>query len=367
MDKTKRSLILLNMLEGVGYIRLKALLSAFGTAEEVLNAKERDLLNVKGIGRNISGQIVNAKNYCDIDRELSLIEKDNVDIISIFDSTYPANLKQIYDPPIILYVKGSLKKEDDLAIAIIGSRRCTNYGIRMAEKLGRDLSLNNITIVSGMAKGIDSAAHRGAIEAKGRTIAVLGNGLSYVYPPENKTLAASIAQNGAVISEFAMDMPPHKKNFPQRNRTISGLSKAVIVVEAAAKSGALITADFALEQGREVFAVPGAAGAAASGGTNNLIRQGAKLVESCDDVLDELGFLTKTAASTKTAYTAEAGRFENDVERNIYKFLSDEPCNIDDIKETLSVELKEAKLALLNLEMKHFIRQLPGRLYVRAK
>ncbi|MCQ9208506.1 MAG: DNA-processing protein DprA [Omnitrophica bacterium] len=208
--------------------------------------------------------------------------------LRITDKDYPANLKHIYDPPATVYLKGELILEDNIAIAIVGSRRATPYGLKNAKSLAFELAARGITVVSGLARGIDSAAHRGALEAKGRTIAVLGSGLNVIYPHENERLAEEIAKSGAVISEFQQDVGPQRYHFPRRNRIISGLSLGVVVVEAAQKSGALITANCALEQGREVFALPGKIDSWTSRGTHDLIKQGAKLVESIEDIIEEL-------------------------------------------------------------------------------
>ena len=204
------------------------------------------------------------------------------------DKDYPLNLRYIYQPPATIYLEGNLIAQDNIAIAIVGSRRATDYGLNNAERIGFELASRGITVVSGLARGIDSAAHRGALKAGGRTIAVLGSGLDVIYPPENKKLAQDIAQGGAVISEFIPDTPPHRENFPRRNRIISGLSLGVVVVEAAKRSGALITENFALEQGREVFALPGKVDSFTSGGVHDLIKEGAKLIESIEDIIEEL-------------------------------------------------------------------------------
>jgi len=204
------------------------------------------------------------------------------------DKDYPTNLKYIYQPPATIYLEGSIIPQDQIAIAIVGSRRATDYGLNNAERLGFELAARGIAVISGLARGVDSAAHRGALKAKGRTIAVLGSGLNRLYPPENKNLAREIARSGALISEFTPDTPPERQNFPRRNRIISGLSLGVVIVEAAKRSGALITAGFALEQGREVFALPGKIDSFTSGGTHDLIKQGAKLIESVEDIIEEL-------------------------------------------------------------------------------
>jgi len=287
MDSFKKDLVLLNMVQDIGYIRLKALLDEFKEPGGILRASLDKLLSVKGIGPAIAQAVKNAGSDHDIDKEIILINKAGAEVLTVFDEGYPENLKNIYDPPVVLYIKGSFKKEDELSVSIVGSRKCTYYGMNMADKIAEQLASAGVTVVSGFARGIDTSAHKGALKAKGRTIAVLGSGLDNIYPVENKPLVEKIIKNGALISEFPMSMPPNKNNFPRRNRLISGLSRAVLVVEAANRSGALITADFALEQGRDVFAVPGTADRLLSMGTNSLIKQGAKLVDSAEDILEE--------------------------------------------------------------------------------
>ncbi|MDP8233692.1 MAG: DNA-processing protein DprA, partial [Candidatus Saelkia tenebricola] len=243
----------------------------------------------KGISKNIAENITSCESTYNIDKELELIEAQGVEVLTIFDKSYPEMLKEIYDPPVVLYVKGILSDKDDLSLGVVGSRKCTQYGIRATKELVASLKDYEITIVSGLARGIDSVAHKAALENKLRTIAVLGSGLGCIYPLENAKLANDIALSGAVISEFPFETKPLKQNFPRRNRIISGLSKGIVVIEAAQRSGALITVDFALEQGRDVFAMPGPVDSESSYGTNRLIKQGAKLIDSAEDILSELG------------------------------------------------------------------------------
>jgi DNA processing protein len=365
MDNFKKELILLNMVEGIGYIRFKALLDEFKDPRNIFKAPISRLKSIKSIGTGIAEAIKNAYSKYDIDKEVGLIKGAGVKIVTLFDSEYPECLRTIYDPPILLYIKGDFRKEDELSIAIVGSRRCTYYGLNMAEKIASELVKCNVVIISGLARGIDTAAHKGAVKNNGRTIAVLGNGLGSIYPVENKELAERILHNGLLVSEFPMEAKPYKKNFPRRNRIISGLSKGLLVVEAAKKSGALITADFALEQGRDVFAVPGMADRFSSNGTNALIKQGAKLVESADDILEELG-IDKAEPVAERAYKNGGSYFlENPDEKNIFNILSDKPSDIDTIIRKLEIKTQQAKLMLLNMEMKGIIKQLPGKLYVR--
>jgi len=297
--------------------------------------------------------------------------------IAIDNTEYPKILKTLHKPPEALYVNGSFKEDDCFAVAIVGSRRASIYGIEMSEKLGYDLALRGVTVVSGMAKGIDSAAHRGALKAKGRTIAVMGSGHGHIYPLENADLYKKIAESGAVISEFADDMLPLAQNFPIRNRIISGLSLGVVVVEAAKNSGALITADFALEQGREVFAVPGKISSLTSEGTHELIKDGAKLVQSAEDIMEELSLreiepeALKERKPRQEKISKKTVRYIynslTDDERKVYKILSDEPLYIDDVVEGSGVGLGKASKVLLGLELKRLIKELPGKQFVRTE
>lgn len=295
--------------------------------------------------------------------------------ITIDDPEYPASLKNIHKPPRQLYVNGSLLPRDAVAVAIVGSRRASVYGVQMAEKLGYDLAVRGVTVVSGMARGIDTSAHRGALRASGRTIAVMGSGHANIYPPENEKLYARIADAGAVVTEYEDEMGPMPFNFPQRNRIISGMSLGVVVVEAAKDSGALITATLAAEQGREVFAVPGRISSSTSSGANSLIRDGARLVQSVDDIMEELslremGDTPKAAGSGadgKVARMTKAYIYNSltDDERKVYKTLSDEPVYIDDIRERADIAAAKASKALLNLQIKKLAREIPGKKYVR--
>ena len=297
--------------------------------------------------------------------------------ITIDDAIYPKNLRNIYNPPKQLYVNGSMSEADEVAVAIVGSRRASIYGLETSERLGYELALRGVTVVSGMALGIDTAAHRGALKAKGRTIAVLGSGHGDIYPPQNKKLYEEIAKSGAVITEYEEDIEPLAYNFPMRNRIISGLSLGIVVVEAARNSGALITANFAAEQGRTVFAVPGKVSSQTSSGTNELIKDGARLVQSVDDILEELHIVEikpvdeseKNKIDKKIASKTKAYIYNTltEDERKIYKVLSDEPLYIDDIFKNSGLDSSKASKVLLNLELKHLIKALPGKQFVRKE
>lgn len=295
--------------------------------------------------------------------EVSLIKKNNLKVITIFDKDYPENLKDIFDPPLLIYVKGDLKEADFCSLAIVGSRRASFQGIKFAENLSFSLSGYGITIVSGLALGIDAAAHRGALKAGGRTIAVLGSGFGFMYPAMNKKLAEDIFLSGAVISEFSYFTKPLPFNFPRRNRIISGLCSAVVVVEAAERSGSLITADFALEQGREVFAVPGFANAPNSRGTNRLIKEGAVLVETEADIIAALpehmkSFLRKTNCK-KTVEKKDL----NEIEGRVYNLVKEKTVSIDEVCQSLKLCSSEALNILFKLQLEGLISQMPGKLF----
>ena len=272
----------------MGAVKKQKLLKHFKDIEKIYNATKEELMQTEGIGEKTSEIILNKSIKQNLDKHIEYMEKHNIDIVSIQDVEYPEILKEIYDAPISLYVRGNKNILNELSVAIIGCRECTEYGRNITKNLSYNIAKNKINIVSGLAKGIDGIAHQGALFAKGKTVAVLGNGLDTIYPKENEHLALEILQKGgAIISEYPLGTKPEKQNFPERNRIVSGMSKGIIVVEAKEKSGTLITVDFALEQGRDVFVVPGNMNSEASIGTNDLIKQGAKLITSYKDVLEE--------------------------------------------------------------------------------
>ncbi len=364
-EKTKYYLAL-NMVPALGALRAARLLQRLGGPGAVFKASQRELQTVEGIGREIAGNIAgwDAKR---LDNELRLIEKHNIRIVTFADKDYPAFLKEIYSPPIVLYVKGKLVPEDSKAIAVVGTRQPTYYGRTVAEELSGDLARYGLTIVSGMARGIDSFAHSGALKAKGRTIAVLGCGIDIVYPPENAKLMRDIEASGAVVTEFPFGTAPDRMNFPRRNRIIGGLCLGVVVVEAARRSGSLITADFALEQGREVFAIPGKVGSPVSQGTHSLLKQGARLVENAEDIIEELsGAVLPDQPSPKQKSFSSVAPMNED-EKKIYELLSDEPVHIDTIVRKTGLSPARASSILLPLEIKKVVQQLAGQMYVRRK
>jgi len=362
-----KALIGLNMFCDIGSARLKKLLEFFGYPENILKAPYEKLTQVFGIGEVIARNITSLKEE-DIDKECVQAQKGNIRIMTIDDGDYPENLKHIPDPPIVLYVKGALEAEDKFSVGIVGSRRASFYGLSCAEKFAADLAHCGMTIVSGLARGIDSSSHKGALKAGGRTIAVIGSGFNYLYPAENKELADEISRSGAVISEFPMDAKPLPQNFPCRNRIISGLSLGVLVVEAARNSGALITADCALEQGREVFALPGKIDSQNSCGTNALIKQGAKLVSCADEILEEFNLpVTKNVNKEEIKETNSGNRAcLSDSESLLYNLISGEPVLLDEIAEKSSFGISEISAILLKLQMRRLIRQIPGKQFVRT-
>lgn len=361
MTRTE-ALIALNMAADIGSVRLQRLLDFFGEPQAIFKSAKEKLMHICGIGE-CAAQKISSFEESSLEKELKSARAHNLKIISIEDKNYPQNLKAIPGAPIVLYVKGEITETDSLSIAIVGSRKASFYGLSLAEKFASGLSGYNMTIVSGMARGIDTYAHRGALKNKGRTIAVMGSGFNQIYPYENKELAEDIALNGAVISEFPMDTAPVRQNFPRRNRIISGLSLGVLVVEAARNSGALITADFALEQGRDVFALPGKIDSINSLGTNDLIKEGAKLVLNVEDVIEGLNLYMLRPFSPQVEAEPE-GAAESE-EANIYDLISEEPIYLDEIIKNANLEFPTLSKMLLELEMRNLIRQLPGKQFVR--
>ncbi len=361
------SLITLSLIEGVGSAVIQKLLGFFGSAEEVLTASYQDLSQIMGLTPNICRQIVALRGDVPLEKELGLIEQHACHIITIHDDAFPERLRSIFDPPQILYVKGELPPQDALVIAVVGSRRATTYGKTVCDQLSRQLVANGFTVVSGFARGIDSAAHRGVLEAGGKTIAVMGNGLSVIYPAENKQLMEQLTASGAAISEFPITTPPMATNFPRRNRVISGLSLGTLVVEASENSGSLITARLAAEQGREVFAVPGDIFSKMSKGTHNLIKQGAVLVESVGDILDALSLDVPRAKDVKPISQVERPPSVKlgDEEQAIWNALSHGSTHIDEIARNSNLPPNKVSSILVMLELKGIVQQLPGKMFAR--
>ena len=371
--------VALKWVEGVGNVGFKALLEAFGTPQKVFEAPLSMIKAVPGIGDKTAPQIKSFKDWKKVEKELEFADRTCVSIVTSQDPLYPSQLLSTYDYPAFLYVKGHLK-EDDVNVAVVGSRTASTYGKFTTERLCRELVLRGITVISGLARGIDSAAHRGALSGKGRTIAVLGCGLDVVYPPENEKLFTEISLQGALISEFPFGTPPNAPNFPTRNRIISGISLGVVVVEASEKSGSLITARIALEQGREVFAVPGSIDSSGSRGTNKLIKQGAKLIENVEDILEEiLPQVTRAPKSVKPdqrqkqpedhqkILTLSPDPVLKETEKTVWQVLSQKPVHIDQIITSTGLTAHEVLVILLNLELQGLIEQKPGKTYMRKE
>ena len=363
-----RDLLCLTMVPGVGPHTGRTLLARFGTAGRVLEAPLSALRDVQGVGPKLAERISGARREFDPEEELDLCRKFGVAILPHNASGYPPPLLEIPDPPPVLYLRGTYEPRDQIAIALVGSRKCTPYGLRVAERLGASLARVGLTVVSGLARGIDAAAHRGALKAGGRTLAVLANGLADVYPPEHEELAREVAASGALLSEMSMLQSPLPGLFPQRNRLISGLCLGVVVIEATPRSGSLSTAHHAMEQNREVFAVPGPVDSLASQGCHRLIRDGARLVETVDDILEELGPLVREVRSgpDEPAVRHPAELTLSDLERSILAKLDDKPAGVDQLIGQTGMTASQVLATLSVLEMRRLARRLPGHQFVRV-
>jgi len=355
------SLVSLNLIPQIGSVRLGNLLEHFQKPENIFKAGPRQLS--QAVGENIAEQIVSFDPR-HLENDLREAKKSGIRIITLFCQDYPQILKKIPGPPIVLYVLGEIIADDNLGIGIVGSRHASFYGLSSAEKFAGELAAGGITIVSGMARGVDTYAHRGALKVKGRTIAVMGSGFNHIYPPENTGLAQKISESGAVISEFPMETLPLAQNFPRRNRLISGLSLGVLITEAARNSGALITADFALEQGREVFALPGRIDSSGSIGANTLLKQGAKLVTCCADILEELNLALPDIKKPFVPVSKQKIACAKD-EGVLYDCISREAMTMDDLVEKTSFSSGQIASLILKLQFKKLIKELPGKQFIR--
>lgn len=366
-DDTDVATLALSLVPGIGPRLFHSLLNHFGASESILQQNASALRCIPGIGATLSESITDPDLLPSARRVLEECRQLQVRVVDARMRHYPARLTEITDPPSVLYVRGDLTAQDELALAIVGSRRCTAYGLRQAERLAAALSRAGFTIISGLARGIDAAAHRGALNAGGRTIAVLASGVRDIYPPEHVSLAEEVIQQGALVSEMPIHQVPKSGLFPQRNRIISGLSLGVIVVEATRRSGALYTARHALEQGREVFAVPGHADSFASDGCHELIRDGVTLIRNADDVLAELGPLA-TPSQREDNQTIRNPRelVLNRLETEILNRISASPISVDDVLRKSQMDPSRVLATLTVLEMRRFIRRLPGNLFVRS-
>jgi DNA processing protein len=355
--------IALNLLPDIGPVLSRRLLTAFGSPENIFRMSRKELRQIEGIGDNRALSIAKFNRWDSVQKEIDLAAKHNVHIVSHADRIYPEGLKRINDAPPILYIKGRIERADKYAVAMVGSRNATIYGKHVAEQMGRKLASSGLTVVSGMARGVDTASHTGALKTGGRTIAVMGSGLDVPYPVSNRELMNKIASLGSVISEFPFGTQPHRENFPRRNRIISALSMGVIVVEATLDSGSLITVTYALEQGKEVFAVPGNITSRNSKGTNDLIRNGAKLVESADEVINELRPQLKGSLKEDVLAAENEPAELTDDEKSVFRCISAEPKHIDTIIREKKIDTGRALSILLSLELKGIISQSEGKLF----
>lgn len=349
-----------NLTPGIGPMRIQRLLDAFGDIRSAWTAPGRALRNAGLRGKEVES-LLRTRASVDLDRAINQVSASGFQILCLEDESYPQRLREITYPPPVLYIWGELRSEDRWGVAVVGTRKPTAYGRAVTHDLSSSLALSGVCVISGLARGIDSIAHQSALQAGGRTIAVLGSGLDELYPPEHRQLAERIAQSGAVISDYPLGTRPEGKNFPPRNRIISGLSSVVVVVEAGQRSGALITADFANEQGRDVFAVPGSIRSRASKGTNALIQSGARLMLTTEEVLEALNMDVVARHEIVQGILPE-----DETERLVLDHLGGEPVHIDDLCQACSIPIASITSALAMLELKGYARQVGGMQYVRA-
>ncbi len=350
-----------NRVQGIGPHRLRALLDYFGDIESAWHASPRDLQQA-GLDRRSLENLLAVRASLSLDREMARIERAGVQVLTWESSDYPRNLRHIYGPPPVLYVRGRLIPADEWSVAVVGTRRASAYGREAARRLATELARNSVTIVSGLARGIDVVAHQAVLEVGGRTIAVLGSGIDIIYPPEHRRIAQAITESGALLSEYPLGTQPEGSNFPPRNRIISGLSKGVVIVEAGAHSGALITADFAAEQGREVFAVPGSIFQSSCAGTNRLIQDGAHPVLSVSDILEVLN-LEQVAEQAEIRAIVPS----DPTESRLLSCLSAEPTHVDELAQAVALPISTVSSTLALMELKGLVRQVGGMNYVLAR
>lgn len=355
-------LIALSSIPDLGPVTIKKLIARFGSPEAVFRAGRDELTSVEKVGRKRAEAIRNFSGFNAIEESVKKLEKQGILPVTLNSDIYPEMLREIPDAPLVLYIKGEPQKDDRYALAVVGSRKPTPYGVSVAMTMASELSAMGFTVVSGLARGIDTGAHIGAVRAGGRSIAVLGSGIDVPYPPENKGLIERIAQSGYVVSEFPPGTGPNRENFPRRNRIISGLSMGVLVVEAAEGSGALITADHALDQGKEVFSIPGNINSPVSKGTNELIRKGAKIVVTAEDIIEELAPVLKGFIKSREKVRIEI----SDEEKALCGALSGEPVHVDDISREAKMPVSKTLAVLLGLELKGVVRQTEGKRFYLA-
>jgi len=354
-------LLALKDIKGIGDTIARRLLKRIGSPESVFKAGINTLLEVDGINISLAKSIKGYSDWNKIIREAKIIKNKGIKIVKYNDNNYPRNLKNIYNSPLFLYYIGHIDTQDDIALAVIGSRDCDDYGIRITEKLVKQLSEKGITVISGMARGIDTFAHKAALSSGGRTVAVLGNGVDICYPNENRELYTAITERGYVVSEYSVGTAPESVNFPKRNRLISGLSLGVIVIQARKNSGALITADYANEQNRDVFAIPGNIDNRRNCGSNHLLKNGAKLVENIDDIVEEIAEL-RTLEIKTDAERIIRPNITGD-ENVVFKHLIESKLHIDQIAYKTNIDVTRLFSLLLNMELKGIVKSLPGNYY----
>ncbi len=366
--EVRDALVALNMIEHVGPVRVRQLLQHFGDAPSVLRASRAELLRARGIGEETAEAIAGWEQRVNLAAELKRVEEYGCRVVIPADDDYPELLRQIYDPPVVLYVRGSLTTKDKNAVAIVGSLLTTPYGQQTARRLAYQLAYVGVTVVSGGARGIDTAAHQGALSAKGRTIAVLGNGINLVFPPENAELFERMTAQGAVMTQFPFNRRADKQSFPIRNRIVAGMTMGTVVVEANLASGAFITANMAVQNGRQVFAVPGRIDSPQSKGCHDLIKKGAKLCEGAEDILSEFEYLFPASNRGATGQAGTLPALElSEHERRVYEAVGAAETSIDEIIHHSGLPASTVSVALLGLEMKRLLAQLPGRLFCRNR
>jgi DNA processing protein len=357
----KRFWVGFNLVRGIGAVRLQALIDHFGDAASAWRGTPEEL-RAAGLGSKVIERLLEVRQGVDLEKLWDRIIAQGIQILTWDDELYPPRLKEIEQPPPVLYIRGELLAEDDFAVAIVGTRKVTPYGRQVTEELSAFLAANGVTVISGLARGVDAVAHSAALKAGGRTLAVLGSGVDRIYPPENRALAEQMMSRGALVSDYAIGTAPDSNNFPPRNRIISGLSLAVVVIEAGDTSGALITAEFAAEQGREVFAVPGSILAPQSRGTNKLIQNGALPLLTPSDLLQALN-LTQVSEQKAARKILPA----DEVEAQLMNTLGSEPMHVDEIRNQTGLPVEKVSAALVMMELKGMVRQVGGMHYVAVR
>ncbi len=361
LDDFRKYWVGFNLVKGVGAVRFRAILDAFGDLRAAWNASEQELRAV-GLSNTIVGNIIKLRADVSLDKVWEGIQSHEVNVLTWQDDHYPSRLAECNNAPPVLYLRGEYQPDDEWAVAIVGTRRITAYGRQVAEQIARTLAASGVTVVSGLARGVDAIAHKSAIDAGGRTLAVLGCGVDRIYPPEHRQLTEEVIANGALISDYPLGTPPDARNFPPRNRIISGLSMATVVVEAGVKSGALITANFAVEQSREVFAVPGNVLSPQSKGPNRLIQQGAHPLLDPKEILEILELsLISEHREARVVLPSDA------TEARLFEILGHEPLHVDEIRAQVDLPIEKVTAALSMMELKGMIRQVSGMRYYAVR